>query len=75
MEALASLTVLGDLNSLPPKPVNLTVDYLRPGLPGTLNARASILRRGRRIASVETTAWLDDAEKPVAKGLFHFLLV
>ena len=75
MEALASLTVLGDLNSLPPKPVNLTVDYLRPGLPGTLNERASILRRGRRIASVETTAWLDDAEKPVAKGLFHFLLV
>ncbi|KQB95631.1 thioesterase [Loktanella sp. 1ANDIMAR09] len=75
MEAIASLTVLGDLNSPPPKPVNLTVDYLRPGLPGTLNARASILRRGRRIASVETTAWLDDEGKPVAKGLFHFLLV
>ena len=46
MEALASLTVLGDLNSLPPKPVNLTVDYLRPGLPGTLNARASMALAG-----------------------------
>ena len=75
MEAIASLTVLGDLASPPPKPINLTVDYLRPGLPGTLNTRATVSRKGRRMASVETIAWLEDEGKPVAKGLFHFLLV
>ena len=75
MEAIASLTVLGDLASPPPKPINLTVDYLRPGLPGTLNTRATVSRKGRRMASVETIAWLEDERKHVAKGLFHFLLV
>jgi len=75
MEAIGSLTVLDDVQSPPPKPINLTVDYLRPGLPGTLNTRATITRKGRRMASVETVAWLEDEEKPVAKGLFHFLLV
>ena len=75
MEALASLTVLDDMASPPPKPINLTVDYLRPGLPGTLNTRATVSRKGRRMASVETVAWLEDEAKPVAKGLFHFLLV
>tara|TARA_E500000318_G_scaffold78156_1_gene73067 strand:+ start:24499 stop:24900 length:402 start_codon:yes stop_codon:yes gene_type:complete len=75
MEAIASLTVLDDLESPPPKPINLTVDYLRPGLPGTLNTRAMVSRKGRRMASVEAVAWLEDEGKPVAKGLFHFLLI
>jgi len=75
METIASLTVMDGKDADHPKPINLTVDYLRPGLPGTLNTRATISRKGRRMASVETIAWLDDPEKPVAKGLFHFLLV
>lgn len=75
MEALASLSVMSDPAAEPPKPINLTVDYLRPGLPNTLTARATVLRKGRRMASVETVAWLEDEARPVAKGLFHFLLV
>ena len=75
MEAIASIHVLDDINAAPAKPINLTVDYLRPGFSGTLRTRATILRKGRRMASLETVAWLEDETKPVAKGLFHFLLV
>jgi len=75
METVASLSVLDDMNAPPAKPINLTVDYLRPGFAGTLTTRATISRKGRRMASVETVAWLEDEVKPVAKGLFHFLLV
>lgn len=75
METVASLSVLDDMNSPPAKPINLTVDYLRPGFAGTLTTRATISRKGRRMASVETVAWLEDESKPVAKALFHFLLV
>ena len=76
MEVTASLSVLDDWEDQRPKPINLTVDYLRPGRPGkTLHARATISRKGRRMASIETVAWQEDEAKPVAKGLFHFLLV
>lgn len=75
METVASLSVLDDMNAPPAKPINLTVDYLRPGFASTLTTRATISRKGRRMASVETVAWLEDESKPVAKGLFHFLLV
>jgi len=75
MEAIASICVLDDITDDPAKPINLTVDYLRPGFAGTLTTRATISRKGRRMASVETVAWLEDESKPVAKALFHFLLV
>jgi len=75
MEAIASVHVLDDINAPPAKPINLTIDYLRPGFSGKLSTRATILRKGRRMASLETVAWLEDETKPVAKGLFHFLLV
>lgn len=75
MEAIASLAVLDDMNGKIAKPINLTVDYLRPGYPETLNTRATVTKKGRRMASIETLAWLDDEEKPVAKAVFHFLLI
>jgi len=75
METVASLSVLDDIDASPAKPINLTVDYLRPGFAGTLTTRATISRKGRRMASVETVAWLEDENKPIAKALFHFLLV
>lgn len=75
MEAIASICVLDDIADDPAKPINLTVDYLRPGFAGILTTRATITKKGRRMASVETIAWLEDETKPVAKALFHFLLV
>lgn len=75
MEAIASVAVSRNWDILLPKPINLTSDYLRPALAGTLFTRASISRKGRRMASIETVAWQADPQKPVAKGLYHFLLV
>lgn len=75
MEAIASTAVSHNWKILRPKPINLTVDYLRPALVGTLFVRANISKKGRRMASIDTVAWQKDPAKPVAKGLFHFLLV
>ena len=75
MEAIASVSVSRNWDILTPKPINLTIDYLRPALAGTLFTRAEISKKGRRMASIETVAWQKNPDKPVAKGLFHFLLV
>ena len=75
MEATSSLTVIDKPENGKPKPINLTVDFLRPAKDKPVHCRARVTRSGRRLASVEALAWQEDVEKPVAKGLFHFLLV
>ena len=75
MEAIASAAVWRHGTEAAPKPINLTVDYLRPALAGVLHARAGVGRLGRRMASVETLAWQEEEARPVARGLFHFLVV
>jgi len=57
-----------------PKPVTLTVDYLRGGRPQDLFAAGEVFRRGRRIASVRAAAWQEDESRPIAAGLLHFLI-
>jgi len=75
MEATAAIAVHPDFADVPAKPINLTVDYLRPGLKGPLYARANVTRKGKRIASLSVITWQVEREKPIAEGLYHFLLV
>ena len=75
MEATAAIAVQPDFSDVPAKPINLTVDYLRPGVKGPLFARANVTRKGKRMASVSVLSWQTDREKAVAEGLYHFLLV
>ena len=75
MEATAAIAVQSDIADVPAKPINLTVDYLRPGVKGPLFARANVTRKGKRMASVSVLSWQTDREKAVAEGLYHFLLV
>lgn len=75
MEATAAIAVRPDFSETPAKPINLTVDYLRPGVKDPLFARANITRKGKRISSVSVISWQTDQAKPVAEGLYHFLLV
>ncbi|WP_071675287.1 PaaI family thioesterase [Nioella nitratireducens] len=75
MEATAAIAVHPDFADVPAKPINLTVDYLRPGVKGPLYARAKLTRKGKRMASVSVITWQTDREKAVAEGLYHFLLV
>ncbi len=58
----------------PPRPINLTVDYLRQGHAKDLYARAHILKMGRRIASVRAEAWQESRAEPVTALMAHFLV-
>jgi uncharacterized protein (TIGR00369 family) len=75
MEAIAAIAVRPDFEEAPAKPINLTVDYLRPAVKGSLYAGANVTRKGKRIASVSVISWQTAREKPIAEGLYHFLLV
>lgn len=58
-----------------PKPINITVEYLRAGKAQDTFARAEFTRHGRRVANVRVFAWQDNPAKPVAIATSHFLLV
>jgi uncharacterized protein (TIGR00369 family) len=57
-----------------PRPINVTVSYLRTGRPLDVRARATISRAGRRVAHVEAIAWQEAQDQPIASLTAHFLL-
>jgi len=57
-----------------PKTIDITVDYLRPGLPRDAYARARVVRSGRRYASVQVEAWQDNRARLFAAASGHFLM-
>jgi len=57
-----------------PKPINVTVQYLRSARVVETFARAEITRHGRRVANVQVRAWQEDEARPVAAAQTHFLL-
>lgn len=65
-----------DADHLPrlPKTIDLTVDYLRSGLPRDAYARGRVVRSGRRYASVQVEAWQDNRARPFAAASAHFLI-
>lgn len=73
MTAMAQLFIVADVER-PPRTINITVDYLRQGRAEDLYARATVVKLGRRMASVRAEAWQSERDKPVAALLGHFLL-
>jgi len=57
-----------------PKTIDITVDYLRPGLPRDAYARARVNRSGRRYASVHVEGWQDNRARLFAQATGHFLM-
>lgn len=57
-----------------PRPINVTVAYLRSGKPMNVYARARINRAGRRVAYVIAEAWQENHGQPIASLTAHFLL-
>ena len=57
-----------------PRPINVTVAYLRSGRPIDVYARARINKAGRRVAHVVAEAWQDARQDPIASLTAHFLL-
>ncbi len=73
MTALAQLSVIQP-GPKPPKTIDVTIEYLRPGKAVTLFARADVRKVGRQIANVQVEAWQETRDKPVAALRGHFLL-
>lgn len=57
-----------------PRPINVTVSYLRSGRPEAVRCRARTLRAGRRVAHVTAEAWQGDPDQPIAALVANFLL-
>ena len=57
-----------------PKPIGLTINYLRSGRALDSYASVSIVKQGRRIVAFEAKAWQDDPAKPIASAFGHFML-
>lgn len=57
-----------------PKPIDVTVSYLRGGKPIETYARAHISRLGRRIANVRAEAWQSSRDNPIALLHGNFML-
>ncbi|MFT4096357.1 MAG: hotdog domain-containing protein [Rhodoblastus sp.] len=57
-----------------PKPIGLTINYLRSGRALDTYAKASIVKQGRRVVAFEARAWQDDPAKPIASAFGHFML-
>ncbi|MEZ5987117.1 MAG: PaaI family thioesterase [Hyphomonas sp.] len=74
LTAQAQVFLVTEHLAQPPRPINLTVDYLRQGHAKDTYARATITKMGRRMCSVQAEAWQDERSKPVTTLLAHFMV-
>lgn len=74
LETTAIVGVMHELGVSAPKPIGLTINYLRSGRALDSYANVSIVKQGRRIVAFEAQAWQDDPEKPIASAFGHFML-
>lgn len=71
--AIVQLVLEQDSDTLP-KPINVTVDYLRSGRVMETRASARVTKLGRRVANVHASCWQDDPARPIATLSGHFLM-
>lgn len=57
-----------------PKPINVTVTYLRAGRAHDVRARARIYKAGKRVVNVQVEAWQDQEDAPIAALSAHFMV-
>jgi len=75
LETTAIFGVRRELNiAALPKPIGLTVNYLRSGRALDTCANVSIVKQGRRVVAFEARAWQDDPARPIASAFGHFML-
>jgi uncharacterized protein (TIGR00369 family) len=72
--AMAQVFLVTEHLTRPPRPINLTIDYLRQAHAKNLYARANITKMGRRMCSVQAEAWQDEKSKPVTILMAHFMV-
>jgi acyl-coenzyme A thioesterase PaaI-like protein len=75
LETTAIVGVTRELGILSlPKPIGLTINYLRSGRALDTYANVSIVKQGRRVVAFEARAWQDDPARPIASAFGHFML-
>jgi uncharacterized protein (TIGR00369 family) len=74
LEAAAILQLLANDTVHVAKTIDVTVDFLRSAKLAETRARATIVRRGRRVANLRVEAWQEDPARPVAAARGNFLL-
>ncbi len=75
LETAAILQLICDIEADHlPKPINVSIDYLRSAKPVETFARAFVTKQGRRVANVRAEAWQEDKARPIAALHGHFLL-
>jgi acyl-coenzyme A thioesterase PaaI-like protein len=75
LETTAIVGVTREIGVLaPPKPIGLTINYLRSGRALDSYAKVSIVKQGRRVVAFDAQAWQDDPTKPIASAFGHFML-
>lgn len=75
LETTAVVAMLRELGPASrPKPIGLTVNYLRSGRAVDSFANVSIVKQGRRVVAFEAKAWQGDPAKPIAAAFGHFML-
>ncbi len=75
LETAAIATIIYETSATKlPKPVDITIDYLRSGRAVTSYAAARIAKQGRRVINVHAEMWQDDETKPIAALRGHFLV-
>lgn len=76
LESTAIVEVLWRMETLIlPKTITITIDFLRPGRPVDVQARAIVTRQGRRVANVRAEAWQEDPARPIATANALFLVL
>ncbi|HEY7809253.1 MAG TPA: PaaI family thioesterase [Allosphingosinicella sp.] len=65
---------LGTDEGVEPKPISVSVDFMRGGTGTETYASAVVTRLGRRVANVEAHAWQEDRSKPIAAARMNLLL-
>lgn len=74
LETTAIVGVARELGVSSPKPIGLTINYLRSGRALDSYANVSIVKQGRRVVAFEARAWQDDPARPIATAFGHFML-
>jgi uncharacterized protein (TIGR00369 family) len=57
-----------------PRPIGITIDYVRSAGPRETRARAEVFKLGRRISHVHVVAWQEERDRPVAAANGKFLM-
>ncbi len=76
LEAAAQFELLYRAESIVlPKTITLTIDYRRSGRPVDTFFGATIVRQGRRVATLVSHAWQEDPAKPIAAATLQMMVM